>query len=177
MQSGSTLFQRNEYMESWFQSLGRLSLGLAFCKVSWQFFFLKFQFEVYNYLVLNPKILKATAEIKTCGWPLQNLKTQVSQSKCSVHSLGTEPQTCESTIWNQNLKIGHSTVFFQEQIWSSKRLVLNSKIGKAPVQAKISQLTTPFFKYHSIVKQNGSSRIWVPNSKIRRLHLKSKSES
>ena len=112
MQSGPTLFQRNENMESWFQSLGRLSLGLAFCKVSWQFFFLKFQFEVYNYLVLNPKILKATAEIKTCGWPLQNLKTQVSQSKCSVHSLGTEPQTCESTIWNQNLKIGHSTVFF-----------------------------------------------------------------
>ena len=152
MQSGSTLFQRNENMESWFQSLGRLSLGLAFCKVSWQFFFLKFQFEVYNYLVLNPKILKATAEIKTCGWPLQNLKTQVSQSKCSVHSLGTEPQTCESTIWNQNLKIGHSTVFFQEQIWSSKRLVLNSKIGKAPVQTKISQLTTPFFKYHSETK-------------------------
>ena len=157
MQSGPTLFQRNENMESWFQSLGRLSLGLAFCKVSWQFF-LKFQFElyfevyIYNYLVLNPKILKATAEIKTCGWPLQNLKTQVSQSKCSVRSLGTEPQTCESTIWNQNLKIGHSTVFFQEQIWSSKRLVLNSKIGKALVQAKISQLTTPFFKYHSETK-------------------------
>ena len=52
-------------------------------------------------LVLNPETLNATTEnqnLQADLCKLQNFKAQVSQSTCSVQSLGTEPKTWDGTI-------------------------------------------------------------------------------